>query len=78
MRFNRYKSVETEIGRFGGGGSIGDSGENKHEASSEEQYFYKENKFRVEKLKQIIAFRNKQIDEHIEDIIKSIKKFDKK
>lgn len=45
-RFNRYKSVETRIGGFGGGGSIGDSGENKHEASSEEQYFYKEVNFK--------------------------------
>lgn len=31
-----------ESGRFGGGGSIGESDESKHEASSEEKYFYKE------------------------------------
>ncbi|XP_060834327.1 uncharacterized protein LOC132917558 [Rhopalosiphum padi] len=73
MGFNRYKSIDGS-GRFGRG-SIGDSDENKHEASSEEQHFYKENKFRVEKLKQIISYRNKQINEHIEDIIKSIKEF---
>jgi len=39
-RFNRYKSIDGS-GRFGRG-SIGDSDENKHEASSEEQHFYKE------------------------------------
>ncbi|KAL5240030.1 hypothetical protein ACI65C_007440 [Semiaphis heraclei] len=53
MGYNRYryKSVDVEeSGRFGGGGSIGESDESKHEASSEEKYFYKENKFRVEKL----------------------------
>jgi len=41
-RFNRYKSVDVGGGAFGGGGSIGGSDENKHEASSEEKYFYKE------------------------------------
>jgi hypothetical protein len=39
-RFNRYKSIDGS-GGFGRG-SIGDSDENKHEASSEEQHFYKE------------------------------------
>ncbi|XP_015365822.1 PREDICTED: uncharacterized protein LOC107163096 [Diuraphis noxia] len=72
MGYNRYKSVDVGSGRFGGGGSIGESDESEHEASSEEKYFYKENKYRVEKLKQVIAYRNKQIDEHIEEIIKIV------
>jgi len=41
-RFNRYKSVDLGSGEFGGGGSIGESSESKHEASSEEKYFYEE------------------------------------
>jgi len=32
----------------------------------------------MEKLKQIIAFRNKRVDEHIEEIIQSLSKSDKK
>lgn len=41
-RFNRYKSIDVGSGEFGGGGSIGESSESKHEASSEEKFFYKE------------------------------------
>lgn len=41
-RFNRYKSIDVGSGEFGGGGAIGESRESKHEASSEEKFFYKE------------------------------------
>ncbi|CAI6345028.1 unnamed protein product [Macrosiphum euphorbiae] len=78
MGFNRYKSIDVGSGEFGGGGAIGESSESKHKASSEEKFFYEENKFRIEKLKQIIAFRNKRVDEHIEEIIQSLSKSDKK
>lgn len=41
-RFNRYKSIDVGSGEFGGGGSIGESSDIKHDATSEEKFFYKE------------------------------------